>query len=218
MNKRQYHKEMLAVLEQCKQRGVIPKLLLHSCCGPCSSSILGRLAPHFSIILYYDNPNIWPQSEFEKRFYEQEKVVQALDFPHGLVLEKGVYLPERYQQAVRGLEAYPEGSERCFACYRFRLSAAAERAIATRCDFFCTTLSVSPYKNADAINSIGEEIADEVGVRHLPNDFKKEGGYQWGNQFSKEHDIYRQHYCGCVYSYQAWQSHEQAKKEKEAAE
>lgn len=206
MNKRQYHKEMLALLDAWEARGEVPRLLLHSCCGPCSASILERLAPRCEILLYYDNPNIWPAWEFEKRFDEQAKLIRALDFPHGLTLEKGLYLPERYERAIRGLAHLPEGSERCFACYRFRLSAAAERAKVTGCDYFCTTLSVSPYKNAEAINLIGEAIAEEVGVRHLPNDFKKEGGYQRSGQLARAYDIYRQDYCGCRYSYAEWQA------------
>ncbi len=201
--KRQYQRELDELIKNLD--GEVPKLLLHSCCGPCSTYVLNYLAPHFEIVLFYDNPNIQPQEEFERRFAEQKKVIQHLSFPNGIMLEQGVYDPQRYAEAVRGVEHLGEGSERCFRCYAFRFQAAAERAKILGCDYFASTLSISPYKNVERINNIGEAIASRVGVTHLPNDFKKKGGYQASIAFCKEWGIYRQSYCGCIYSYHEWQ-------------
>lgn len=208
--KRQYQRELDCIIKHLN--GQVPKLLLHSCCGPCSTYVLDYLAPYFHIILYYDNPNIQPQEEFERRFREQQKVIEHLSFPNGIKLEKGVYDPQRYAEAVRGVTHLGEGSERCFRCYAFRFQAAAERAKVLECDYFASTLSISPYKNVDRINEIGEHIADQVGVAHLPNDFKKKGGYQASIAYCKEWNIYRQSYCGCIYSYREWQERLQEKK------
>ncbi len=200
MNKRNYQAELDSIIKNARKEGRVPRLLLHSCCGPCSSYVLEYLAPYFAITIFFDNPNIQPKTEYDHRLTEQKRVMAHIDASHGLDLIEGDYAPERYFQAVEGLTHLGEGSARCFACYRFRMEAAAELAKAGGYDYFATTLSISPYKNASVINDIGEEIAHAVGVRHLPNDFKKRGGYQRSIALCKEWDIYRQHYCGCIFS------------------
>ena len=200
MNPRNYGRELDRILRNLAQSGETPHLLLHSCCGPCSSYVLEYLAPYFKITLFYDNPNIQPRDEYAHRLAEQRRVISHIHAPHGLTLIEGDYDPRRYAEAVRGLTHLGEGSARCFACYRFRMEAAAALAAQLGCDYFTTTLSISPYKNAERINTIGEEIAEKTGVAHLPNDFKKHGGYQRSIVLCREWDIYRQHYCGCVYS------------------
>lgn len=207
MNPRQYQKELDAILKGIESNEQIPKLLLHSCCGPCSSYVLEYLAPYFEIIVFYDNPNIQPIEEYAHRLAEQRRVIDHISAPHGIRLIEGNYEPMRYVQAVKGLTHLPEGSERCFACYRFRMEAAAALAKEWGCDYFTTTLSISPYKNAERINDIGESIAASVGVAHLPNDFKKRGGYQRSIVLCREWDIYRQHYCGCIFSQREWEAH-----------
>lgn len=206
MEKRNYQKELDKVLVSLKEQ--IPAgLLLHSCCGPCSSYVLEYLAPYFRIELFYDNPNIQPYAEYQHRLEEQRRVIAQVDAPHGIHLHEGIYEPKRYFEAVKGLEHLGEGSERCFACYRFRMEAAAQQAKALNCTYYATTLSISPYKNVDKINAIGEEIAKKFGIKHLPNDFKKRGGYQRSIALCKEWRIYRQHYCGCIFSEREMAAH-----------
>lgn len=218
MNPRQYQKELDRIIKGIDQSAEAPTLLLHSCCGPCSSYVLEYLAPYFEIIVFYDNPNIQPVEEYAHRLAEQRRVMAHIEALHGISLVEGDYDQARYAQAVRGLTHLGEGSERCFACYRFRMEAAAKLAKEMGCDYFTTTLSISPYKNAERINAIGEEISEAVGIKHLPNDFKKRGGYQRSIALCKEWDIYRQHYCGCIFSQREWEAHvaEQAKKESQA--
>lgn len=218
MNPRSYQKELDRLIKGIDPNAPAPRLLLHSCCGPCSSYVLEYLAPYFNIIVFYDNPNIQPVEEYTHRLSEQRRVIAHIQAPHGISLIEGDYDPVRYAQAVKGLTHLGEGSERCFACYRFRMEAAAELAKERGCDYFTTTLSISPYKNVARINDIGEDIALRVGVKHLPNDFKKRGGYQRSIALCKEWDIYRQHYCGCIYSQREWEAHlaEQVKKESQA--
>lgn len=213
MNPRNYQRELERILREVDAQEKVSHLLLHSCCGPCSSYVLEYLAPHFKITLFYDNPNIQPQAEYAHRLAEQRRVLAHIDAPYGLTLVEGDYNPQRYADAVRGLTHLGEGSARCFACYRFRMQAAAELARDLGCDYFTTTLSISPYKNAAQINAIGEEIAETVGVRHLPNDFKKRGGYQRSIVLCREWDIYRQHYCGCIYSQREYEARVQSREE-----
>lgn len=205
MNPRNYQRELDRILQDLTRSGEVPHLLLHSCCGPCSSYVLEYLAPFFKITLFYDNPNIQPRAEYAHRLAEQRRVMAHICAPHGLTLIEGDYDPSRYAAAVRGLTHLPEGSARCFACYRFRMQRAAELAREMGCDYFTTTLSISPYKNAARINAIGEDIARAVGVPHLPNDFKKRGGYQRSIALCRDWHIYRQHYCGCIFSQREWE-------------
>lgn len=189
-----YDKRMEAVIASLTGR---PRLLLHSCCGPCSSAVIERLAPHFELTVYYYNPNIQPEEEYRRRLMTQRQLVEALG---GAVLVEGDYDPDAFLAAVRGLEAEPEGGDRCTACFRLRLEATARRAAEGGFDFFCTTLSVSPHKDAARLNAIAEELAAAYGVRALPADFKKREGYKRSLELSKEHGLYRQDYCGCLFS------------------
>lgn len=171
-----------------------PKLLLHSCCAPCSSYVLEYLQKAFAITILFHNPNIYPQTEYEKRLNEFTK----LNFP--LIKEK--YQPEEFAKAIKGLENIPEGGERCFACYALRLERTAQRAQEKGFDYFSTTLSISPYKNSDKINEIGFSYQNEYQVNFLFSNFKKNDGYKKSITLSKKLDLYRQNYCGCYYSLQ----------------
>ena len=177
-----------------------PRLLLHSCCGPCSSYVLEYLSAYFSITLLYYNPNIQPQEEYQKRLAEQKRLIAQMPLPRQVTVVEGVYDPERFDQLARGLEHLPEGGERCTRCYELRLREAAIFCKEQGCDYFGTTLSVSPYKNAEKLNEIGRRLQEEYGVRYLPSDFKKKNGYQRSIALSKEYGLYRQPYCGCLYS------------------
>ena len=179
-----------------------PRLLLHCCCAPCSSYVLEYLSEFFEITCFFYNPNISPQSEYEKRAAELERLisVQPHKYPVSLVVEK--YNIEEFFAAVKGLEKIKEGGERCFKCYRLRLEAAAKYAKEYNFDFFCSTLSISPLKNEQKLNEIGEELSEIYKISHLPNDFKKKGGYKRSVELSAEYDLYRQNYCGCVFSKQ----------------
>ena len=197
---RNFQKELEAIIEQNRKNGVVPSLLLHSCCAPCSSYCLEYLSQYFKITVLYYNPNLFPAGEYERRVFEQKKLVVALPtkYPVTLVEMKGE--PEEFYSAVKGLEHIREGGERCFACFRLRLERAARYAKENGFDYFGTTLTVSPHKNAQLINKLGEEIGDKYGVRFLYSDFKKKNGYKRSIELSKELDIYRQDYCGCEFS------------------
>lgn len=197
-----YQKQMEQTLQALKNEGRIPRLLLHSCCAPCSSYVLEYLAPYFAITVFYDNPNISPREEYEKRVEEQKRLIRELPAPHSIRFMEATYDPARFLEAARGLEKEPEGGSRCLACFRLRLSDTAQAAKAGGFDFFTTTLSVSPYKNAQALAEIGEACAREVGVPYLAADFKKRGGYLRSIQLSAEYGLYRQNFCGCVFSQQ----------------
>ncbi len=175
-----------------------PTLLLHSCCAPCSSYCLEYLSKYFSITVLYYNPNIYPEEEFYKRANEQKRLIEELPAKNPVSLVVDEYDPQEFFSAVKGLEHIKEGGERCFACYRLRLERAAKYAAEYNFDYFCTTLSISPLKNAQKINEIGEELSEIC--RFLPSDFKKKGGYQRSVELSKEYGLYRQDYCGCVFS------------------
>lgn len=179
-----------------------PKLLLHSCCAPCSSYCLEYLAKYFSITVLYYNPNISPKEEFDKRAKEQKRLIAQLEVKNPVSLVIDEYDAQQFYTAVKGLEHIKEGGERCFACYRLRLERAAKYAEEYNFDFYCTTLSVSPYKNAQKINEIGNELSEIFKVKFLPSDFKKKGGYQRSIELSREYGLYRQDYCGCVFSKQ----------------
>lgn len=177
-----------------------PKLLLHSCCAPCSSYCLEYLSRYFLITVLYYNPNISPKEEFDKRAEEQQRLISMLPAENPVSLVVDDYDPQEFFSAIKGLEHIKEGGERCFACYRLRLERAAEYAREHSFDYFCTTLSISPLKNAGKINEIGGELSEIHSVKFLPGDFKKKGGYQRSIELSREYDLYRQNYCGCVFS------------------
>lgn len=194
--KRNYQIEMEEEIE--KLGGRRPSLLLHSCCGPCSSAVLERLSGHFDLTLLYYNPNIEPEEEYLHRLSEQKRLLSLLPFPVSL-------LPCPYDHAAfsafaEGMAQCPEGGERCLACFALRLHYTARMAKAHGFEYFTTTLSVSPHKNAENINRIGEKAGREAGVKYLMADFKKKNGYLRSLQLSKAFDLYRQDYCGCLYS------------------
>lgn len=181
----------------------VPKgepVLLHACCGPCSSSVLERLAPHLSAGVFYYNPCIQPEAEYEKRKQALEGLLDAMPLEHPAHLLQNGYDGDLFAQTAKGLEAEPEGGARCTECFAQRLSAAAARAKQEGYGWFATTLTVSPHKNAPLINEIGQRMAERHGLRFLPSDFKKRGGYQRSIELSRTYGLYRQDYCGCLFS------------------
>ena len=199
MNRINYQKELDRVLEALPE-GQVPTLFLHSCCAPCSSYVLEYLSRFFEITVFYYNPNISPEDEYRKRVKEQQRLIRELPAVHPVHFREGEYRPSDFFAAVKGLEHIREGGERCFACYELRLREAARLAAAGGYDYFTTTLSISPLKNADKLNEIGERLGEEYGVRHLPADFKKKNGYRRSIELSRDYGLYRQDYCGCVFS------------------
>ena len=197
---RNYAKELEQLIQKLQQEGKVPRLLLHACCAPCSSAVLEYLSQYFTITLLYYNPNIAPLEEYQKREAELRRLISQMKFTHPVELLPCQYDGQAFVQAARGLEGEPEGGKRCEACFRLRLRYAAQEAARLRFDYYTTTLSISPMKNAPLLNQLGEEIGREFGVAHLPSDFKKKDGYKRSVQLSKEYDLYRQDYCGCAFS------------------
>ena len=185
-------------IENNKDR--IPKLLLHSCCAPCSSYVLEYLSEFFEIAVFYYNPNIYPPEEYFKREEEQKRFIEKIPAKNPIHFIAGEFEEEKFYETVKGMENEPEGGQRCFACYALRLEKTAQEAQKGGFDYFTTTLSISPHKNAQELNRIGDEIAAEYGVKYLFSDFKKKGGYKRSCELSEEYGMYRQDYCGCVYS------------------
>lgn len=200
MNRRNYQKELEAIIKQNENMSRVPRLFLHSCCAPCSSYVLEYLSEYFRITVLYYNPNIYPESEYHTRAEEQKRFIATLPTRYPVDFIEGAYVPEDFYRCARGMEQLPEGGARCFACYRLRLEKAADTAKEKGCSFFASTLSISPLKNAEKLNEIGEQLAREYQVRWLPNDFKKKNGYKRSTELSREYGMYRQDYCGCVYS------------------
>ncbi|MGN0987997.1 MAG: epoxyqueuosine reductase QueH [Otoolea sp.] len=198
--KRNYQKEMEKVLEAVQKEGKVPRLFLHSCCAPCSSYVLEYLSQYFQITVFYYNPNISPQEEYEERTEEVKRLIRELPAVHPIHFVEGTYHPEEFYEAVKGHEEDPEGGERCGICFRLRLSEAARLAKEGGYDWFTTTLTISPLKNAARLNEIGEEMGAKYGVRFLNSDFKKKNGYKRSTELSAQYHLYRQNYCGCVFS------------------
>lgn len=197
---RNYQKELDQLIGTLFVKASRPSLLLHSCCAPCSSYVLAYLTQYFDITLFYYNPNIMPEDEYMKRLSEQIRLLNEA-YPNGTVrLIEGKYEPERFCEMVRGLEQEPEGGKRCFKCYEMRLQEAAKQAKEGGFDFFATTLSISPHKNAAKLNEIGEAVGAQYGIAHLPSDFKKREGYKKSIELSKKYGLYRQNFCGCPFS------------------
>ena len=195
-----YQKELEKLIVENQKEGKVPRLFLHACCAPCSSYVLEYLSRFFSITVFFYNPNISPKEEYEKRVAEIRRLIHEMEFLHPVTLVEGEYKPEDFYAMARGFENVPEGGERCFKCYRLRMEAAARLAQEGRYDYFTTTLSISPLKNAGKINEIGQELAQIYQVEHLPSDFKKKNGYKRSIELSHEYGLYRQNYCGCVFS------------------
>ena len=193
MNAVNYDKLMQEELRGARDK----RLLLHSCCAPCSSHCLSELSPQIGVTVLYYNPNLDCAGEYEKRKREQLRFLRETGLADFLDCD---YAPEEYLSAVRGLEKEKEGGARCAVCFRLRLERTAREAKARGFDYFATTLTVSPLKNARLINTIGFAVAEEVGVKYLPSDFKKRGGYLHSVRLSEEYGLYRQDYCGCAFS------------------
>lgn len=204
MNKINYQKILDKILENIKKDNVRPKLLVHSCCAPCSSYVLEYLNDYFDITVLYYNPNISPKEEYKKRKAEQIRFINE-KFSDDNANNKVSFMDcdyesEKYAEIVKGLEKEPEGGMRCVECFSLRLDKTAELAKLYGFDYFVTTLSISPLKNAQLINRIGSEISEKYGVSYLPSDFKKREGYKRSIELSKKYGLYRQNFCGCVYS------------------
>lgn len=209
MNQVNYQKELdrlLAKIEGARGAGgagSVPRLLLHSCCAPCSSACLEILCNYFAVTVFYYNPNISALEEYAHRVSEQKRLIVAYNeekrgYPIRII--EGDYRPNEFFDAVKGYEACPEGGERCMRCFALRLGETARLAAAERFDYFGTTLTISPLKNAQRINEIGQECAAEVGVQWLPSDFKKKDGYKRSVELSAQYGLYRQDFCGCAFS------------------
>lgn len=197
--KRNYSKELDSIINEISENK--PKLLIHSCCAPCSSYVLEYLSEHFDITLLFYNPNISPKAEFEYRAGELERLVSEMQLDKETEIGIPEYNDREFYDAVKGLEDIPEGGERCFKCYEIRLKRAVQYAKENGFEYFTTTLSISPYKNAEKLNEIGECLAGECGeVKWLPSDFKKKNGYKRSIELSHKYNLYRQDYCGCVFS------------------
>ena len=195
-----YRIEMEREIEALKRAGRRPLLALHSCCAPCSSAVLEQLNDAFQIAVFYYNPNISPEDEFRRRAEEQLRLVREMPLAEDIRAEIGAYDPERFYAAVRGHESDPEGGARCSICFELRLRETAKYARDIGAEYFTTTLSISPLKDASRLNTLGSAIAAEYGLKYLHSDFKKKDGYRRSCALSKEYDLYRQDYCGCVYS------------------
>lgn len=201
MNARNYQKELDKILDNPANKG--KKLFLHSCCAPCSSYVLEYLKQFFEITVFYYNPNITLGDEYQHRVEEQKRLIACYNAKgdgYPIAFVEGDYQPELFFKMAKGHEMDKEGGARCYLCYEMRLSEAAKLASAGGYDFFTTTLSISPMKNATWINEIGEKLAKAYNVAHLTSDFKKRNGYKRSIELSKEYELYRQDYCGCVYS------------------
>lgn len=200
MNKINYQKELDKVIKKNTEQNITPTLLLHACCAPCSSYCLEYLSEFFEITVFYFNPNISLKEEYEYRLNEEKRLISLMNFKNPVKIVESEYNPKDFYDAVKGLENEPEGGKRCAECFKLRLKASAQKAKELGADYFTTTLTISPLKNADLLNQIGSEYADKYGVKWLYSDFKKKEGYKRSIVLSREYDLYRQNYCGCIFS------------------
>lgn len=202
MNKQNVQQQMDGFLEELKKRGKVPTLFLHSCCAPCSSYVLEYLSEYFEIIDFFYNPNISPKEEYEERLAELKRLIEAQPHKYKVTLVEGRYDEQEFYDAAKGLENEPEGGARCRECFLLRLKETAQKAKEYGADYFATTLTISPLKNAPLLNEIGSGIfsTEEGNPVYMPSDFKKKGGYARSIELSKEYGLYRQNYCGCVFS------------------
>ncbi len=197
-----YQKQLDALLLQLQKENRTPTLLLHSCCAPCSSYVLEYLSRYFFITVLYYNPNIGPAEEYSLRKNEQIRLITEGNWTNPVTFLDCDWGPEKFYAMAKGLEDLPEGGVRCHGCFELRLGKTAELAKEGGFDYFATTLSISPLKNAEKLNEIGEKLSKELGISHLPADFKKKEGYKRSIQLSRQYNLYRQDYCGCVFSKQ----------------
>lgn len=200
-------------LQKIADTSTAPTLLLHACCAPCSSYVLEYLSQYFNITLFFYNPNIEDKDEYGKRSKELKRLVSELPHKNPIQILDGDYEPTIFNDTIQGLENEPEGGGRCTKCYRLRLKKTAKTAKNNGFDYFTTTLSISPHKNAKLLNEIGIELSAEFGVEYLLSDFKKRNGYKRSCELSQKYGLYRQDYCGCIYSKAEAQRREKAKKE-----
>lgn len=200
MQKPNYERQMEETFARLEQAGETPRLLLHSCCAPCSSAVLERLTAHVSLTVYYYNPNIQPEEEYRRRAAEQRRLLAEMPLARPADFLEGPYDPARWHEAVRGLEQEPEGGARCAACFALRLSQTAQAAKAGGFDYFTTTLSVSPLKNVQMLTKAAARAALETGIPYLYADFKKKDGYLRSIRLSARYGLYRQNFCGCPFS------------------
>lgn len=200
-----YHK---LCLEEISKLDSPKKILLHSCCAPCSSYVITFLSNYFDITILYYNPNIFPKEEYEKRKQEQIRLIKTLHTKHKLEFLDCDYENNIYNELITGYESCPEGGNRCHICFNLRLEKTAKLAKAYKYDYFCSTLTVSPHKNSKIINEIGEKISQKYHIKWLYSDFKKNEGFKQSIELSKKYELYRQDYCGCIYSKQAREKQE----------
>lgn len=198
--KRNYQKELDSLIENNIKAGIVPTLFLHACCAPCSSYALEYLSNYFNIVVVFYNPNITEKEEYEYRLSEEKRLISKMSFKYSVTIIEGEYVPDTFFEMSKGLENASERGSRCLKCYEERLRYTAELARENGADYFATTLTLSPLKNAEAINSIGEKLAKKLSLPYLCTDFKKKGGYLRSIELSKQYDLYRQNYCGCIYS------------------
>lgn len=198
--KQNYQKRLEQTILEKQKEGIVPSLLLHSCCAPCSSYCLEYLSQYFHITVFYYNPNIYPKEEYAKRVEEQQDLIARLPARYPISFIEGSYDTEHFYAMTKGLEREKEGGARCFLCYEMRLRESARLAEKLGMDYFTTTLSISPLKNAEKLNEIGDRLAAEYGIAYLYSDFKKKNGYKRSVELSEEYGMYRQYYCGCVFS------------------
>lgn len=203
MNQRNYQKELDALLQKIQSERQKKRLFLHCCCAPCSSYVLEYLSGYFEITVYFYNPNITEPEEYEKRKQELIRLIAQNTYENTVQIMDADYDNTLFFEMAKGLEKEPECGHRCFSCYEMRLRNTARRAVEEGADYFCTTLSISPHKRADKLMEIGEALSVEYGIAYLPSDFKKKNGYKRSIELSREYDLYRQNYCGCVYSKEA---------------
>lgn len=195
-----YQKELDKTIDKITREGVVPTLFLHSCCAPCSSYVLKYLSDYFKITVFYYNPNISPEDEYRERVREQIRLINEMPVKNKVEFMEGRYEPKVFYEMAKGMEDIPEGGERCFKCYELRLREAAVIAKDREFDYFTTTLSISPLKNAAKLNEIGLKLEEEYNIKYLLSDFKKKEGYKQSVELSKEYNLYRQNYCGCAFS------------------
>lgn len=217
MNQVNYQKVLEETIRVNERDGKVPTLLMHSCCAPCSSYCLEYLSNYFRITVFYYNPNIYPDEEYYKRVEEQKHFIERLPAKYPISFVEGEYDKQRFYEMAKGLEDCKEGGERCFKCYELRLRESAEMAKELGMDYFTTTLSISPLKNAARLNEIGDRLAEEYKISYLNSDFKKKNGYKRSVEISAEYDMYRQYYCGCVFS-KNQRDREIAEKQRESEE
>ena len=195
-----YDKMLMEIIDKYRDKGIVPRVLLHSCCAPCSSYVIDYLSKYFSLTILYYNPNIYPREEYEKRKSEQIRLIKEMAPVNKVNLIDCDYDNELYESMIEGLRNEPERGKRCDVCFRLRLEKTAEIARNLNYDCFGTTLTVSPYKNSKLINKLGMEIANRYDIPFMVSDFKKRDGYKRSIELSKKYNLYRQNYCGCIYS------------------